>query len=164
MFFIAFDLCREFFFTFGLLRFLTRSGEDATTIADAGHKKSDSLRCNWFSDTCPFLSGCTPPGPRALLKGKKLVDHGNYPAAVEQLKTATSLLPNNAQAWNYYGVALQGAGQPTDAVIAYQRALTLNRDLMEAHYNLGLLWLEQNKPDAAKAEFTAYTLRRGNET
>ena len=31
---------------------------------------------------------------------------------------------------------------------------------MEAHYNLGCLWLEQNKPDAAESEFTAYTLRR----
>ena len=45
---------------------------------------------------------------------------------------------------------------------AYQRALTHNRDLVEAHYNLGCLWLEQNKPDAAKTEFTAYTLRRSN--
>ena len=33
---------------------------------------------------------------------------------------------------------------------------------MEAHYNLGCLWLEQNKPDAARTEFTAYTLRRNN--
>ncbi len=31
---------------------------------------------------------------------------------------------------------------------------------MEAHYNLGCLWLEQNKPDVAESEFTAYTLRR----
>ena len=45
---------------------------------------------------------------------------------------------------------------------AYQRALTLDRDLLEAHYNLGSLWLEQNKPGEAKTEFTAYTLRRGN--
>ncbi len=49
---------------------------------------------------------------------------------------------------------------PADAVLAYQRALTLDRDLVEAHYNLGCLWLEQNKPDVAKTEFTAYVLRR----
>jgi tetratricopeptide (TPR) repeat protein len=79
---------------------------------------------------------------------------------VAQFKTATSLLATNAQAWNYLGVACQYAGQPADAVTAYQRALTLDRDLMEAHYNLGCLWLEQNKPDAAEGEFTAYTLRR----
>ena len=84
------------------------------------------------------------------------------PARCAQLKTATTLLATNAAAWNYYGVALQCAGQPADAARAYQNALKFDRDLVEAHYNLGCLWLEQNKPDAARTEFTAYTLRRGN--
>src|ERR1700744_1501322 len=109
-----------------------------------------------------LFAGCSPPGPSALLKGEKLLERGDYAAAVAELKTATSLLITNAQAWNYYGVALQHAGQPSDAALAYQRALTLDRDLVEAHYNLGCLWLEQNQLDAAKTEFTAYTLRRGN--
>ena len=60
-------------------------------------------------------------------------------------------MATNAQAWNYLGVACQHAAQTDAAVAAYQRALTLDRDLMEAHYNLGCLWLEQNKPDAATA-------------
>ena len=109
-----------------------------------------------------FLVGCGPPGPRALLKGKKLLARGDYAKAVVELKTATSLMTTNAQAWNYLGVAEQHAGQSADAVLAYQRALTHNRDLVEAHYNLGCLWLEQNKPADAKTEFTAYTLRRSN--
>jgi len=72
-------------------------------------------------------------------------------------------MSTNAQAWNYLGVAYQHAGQPADAALAYQRALTSDRDLVEAHYNLGCLWLEQNKPDVAKTEFTAYVLRRSKE-
>ena len=108
------------------------------------------------------IAGCTPAGPRALLKGKKLLEDGDYAGAVAELKTATKLLGGNAQAWNYLGVACQHSGQATEAVAAYQRALALDRDLMEAHYNLGCLWLEQNKPDAAKMEFIAYTLRRPN--
>jgi Flp pilus assembly protein TadD len=124
--------------------------------------KNRILRGAIFFLLAVFISGCTPPGPRALLKGKKLLERGDYSSAVEQLKTATTLLPANAQAWNYYGVALQHAGQPDDAVEAYNRALTLDRDLTEAHYNLGCLWLEQNKFDSAITEFTAYTLRRSN--
>lgn len=123
------------------------------------------------SVTCAFsllvlvlvLSGCTPTGPRALLDGRDQLDKGNYPAAVASLKTATSLLRTNADAWNYYGVALQCNGQPDDAANAYKQALEYNRDLMEAHFNLGCLWLEQNKPADAKTEFSACTLRRPNE-
>ena len=109
------------------------------------------------------ISGCTPAGPGALLKGKKYLDRGDCAAAVAELKTATTLLATNAPAWNYYGVALQRAGQPDDAAAAYETAIKLDRDLVEAHFNLGSLWLEQGKPDAAKAEFTAYTLRRPND-
>jgi tetratricopeptide (TPR) repeat protein len=115
-----------------------------------------------FSALLIFIAGCTPAGPRALLKGKKFLERGDYTSAVGQLKTATTILPANAQAWNYYGVALQHSGQPDDAADAYKRALTLDRDLTEAHYNLGCLDLEQKKFDVAKTEFTAYTLRRAN--
>lgn len=108
------------------------------------------------------IAGCAPPGPRAFLKGKKLLDHGDYPRAVAQLKIATSLLVTNAQAWNYYGVALQHNGQYDEAAAAYQNALKFDRDLVEAHYNFGCLWMEQGKFADAKTEFTAYTLRRSN--
>ncbi|HKW29619.1 MAG TPA: tetratricopeptide repeat protein [Verrucomicrobiae bacterium] len=110
-----------------------------------------------------FLTGCGPAGPRALLKGEKLLSSGDYSGAVAELKTATSLMSTNAQAWNYLGVAYQHADQPADAALAYQRALALDRDLAEAHYNLGCLWLEQNKPDVARTEFTAYVLRRSKD-
>jgi len=125
-----------------------------------GRRAVFHLRFLFFLALALLIAGCSPSGPRSLLKGKKLLEHGNYADAMAQFKTATSLLATNAQAWNYLGVACQYAGQPTDAVTAYQRALALDRDLMEAHYNLGCLWLEQNKPDAAQSEFTAYTLRR----
>jgi len=110
-----------------------------------------------------LFSGCTPAGPRALLKGKKYLDRGDIADAVTQLKRATTLLSTNANAWNYYGVALQHDGQADEAATAYQNAIRLDHDLVEVHYNLGILWLEQNRPDAAKAELTTYTLRRPND-
>ena len=109
-----------------------------------------------------LLAGCTPPGPRALLEGKRLIEHGDYAEAAEKLRTATSLLATNAQAWNYLGLAYHHLGERDEAAKAYTRALALNHDLSEVHYNLGCLWLEQNKLDAARMEFTTYTLRRGN--
>ena len=115
-----------------------------------------------FAALALVLPGCTPPGPRALLDGKELLEKGHYAQAVEKLTLATSLLKTNAQAWNYLGLACHRAGDAPRAAQAYRRALDLDRELFEAHYNLGCLWLDQNKPDAAKSEFTACTLRRAN--
>lgn len=118
---------------------------------------------NWLACVALFValvSGCTPPGPRALLRGKQLVDEGRFPEAIESLKAATSLLNTNAQAWNYFGLAYHGARDFTNAAQAYGQALKLDRDLIEAHFNLGSLWLEQNRFDLAKTEFAAFTLRR----
>lgn len=106
-----------------------------------------------------------PAGPRAVLQGKKSIEQGKYAQAVLQLRTATSLLPTNAQAWNYLGLAYHYAGQIDEAERAYRRAQALDHDLTAAHYNLACLWLAQNKPEkteAAKTELLSYTLRRGN--
>jgi tetratricopeptide (TPR) repeat protein len=107
-------------------------------------------------------TGCTPSGPRSLLKGKHLIEEGKYKQALDQLKIATSLLSTNAQAWNYLGLAYHYAGVQAEAEKAYQRALLYNRDLAEAHFNLGCLWLEQNKTNAAKNELMAFVLHRPN--
>ena len=108
------------------------------------------------------FAGCTPAGPRALLDGKRLIEKGKYPEAVQSLQTATTLLATNAQAWNYLGLACHYAGKTAEAEKAYQHALALNHDLTEARYNLGCLLLEQNKTNAARTEFVACSLRRGN--
>lgn len=109
------------------------------------------------------LAGCSPAGTRALLKGKKLLDKGDYTDAAAEFESATRNMTTNAQAWNYLGVADQHIGQLDDAAKAYQRALDLDRDLMEAHYNLGCLWMQEDKPDKAVGEFTAFTLQKVNQ-
>jgi len=38
-----------------------------------------------------LLAGCTPPGPRALLEGKRLIDEGKYPQAIEAYRQALAL-------------------------------------------------------------------------
>lgn len=109
------------------------------------------------------LTGCMPAGPRAVLEGKRLLEGGDYPRAIEQLRAAAQWMPTNALAFNYLGLAYHRAGQVPEAERAYLRALALDHDLMEVHYDLGCLWLNQaNKPEQAKAELITYTLRRPN--
>lgn len=91
-----------------------------------------------------ILTSCTPPGPRALLDGERLLQAGRPADAVKRLRTAVEFLPGNAQAWNHLGLAYHQAGQPGDAAAAYQQAIRLDRNLAVAYYNLGCLWLEQD--------------------
>ena len=115
-----------------------------------------------FAGWLALLSGCTPPGPQALLEGREFLDEGNFVAAVERFTLATSILGTNAQAWNYLGLACHHAGDTRRAVEAYNQALVFDRDLFEAHFNLGCLWLELGRLDSARSEFTSCTLRRAS--
>src|SRR5437899_2532607 len=112
--------------------------------------------------TALVLCGCTPHGPRELLQGKKLIERAKYTQAREKLVRATGILKTNANAWNYLGVASQHAGDSAEAEKAYQRALLIDHDLSEAHFNLGCLYLEQNRATAARNELTAFCLRRAD--
>src|SRR5579859_7539669 len=109
------------------------------------------------------LTGCGPAGPRSLLDGKRLLERAEYPQAIEELRNAVQLMPTNALAFNYLGLAFHQSGQVPEAERAYLRALALNHDLTEVHYDLGCLWLSQPaKLEQAKSELTTYTLRRPN--
>jgi tetratricopeptide (TPR) repeat protein len=110
-------------------------------------------------------AGCGPPGPRALLEGKRLLEQGESAAAIDKLTQAAELMDTNAQAWNYLGLAYHLAGQQDAAAGAYQKALRFDHDLVAAHFNLGCLYLEEGQPDkleAARNELTAFTLHQGN--
>ncbi len=87
-----------------------------------------------------------------------MIKEGRYGEAVEQLQTATELLPKTAQAWNHLGLAYQGNHQPDEALKAYRTALSLDHKLAAARYNLGCLLLEQNNLSAAADELTSYTI------
>ncbi|MDB6037316.1 MAG: Tetratricopeptide 2 repeat protein [Verrucomicrobiales bacterium] len=108
--------------------------------------------------------GCQPPGPRALLQGERLIGEEKFTQAIEKLKIATQLLPQNAQAWNHLGLAYYGAGQTDDAIRSYQQAIALDRNLSVARFNLGLLYLEQNRNPEAISELTTYTALQPNST
>lgn len=123
--------------------------------------KNRASKCiAFFAVVVALFTACGPPGARALFAGKRLLDQGKYVQAIAKLKTATTLLSTNALAYSYLGLACHQAGQSPQAESAYQQALALDPDLVEVRYNLGCLWLSENKLEPAKNTLTAFTLRR----
>jgi tetratricopeptide (TPR) repeat protein len=110
-----------------------------------------------------ILTGCGPPGPRALVKGERLIREGKYEEATEKLLRATQLLPKNAQAWNHLGLAYHGNNQPLPAIRAYRQALQLDNKLAAARFNLGCLYLDQNDLSSAVEQLTSYTYVQPND-
>ena len=54
------------------------------------------------------------------------------------------------------GAALEDSGRPALAVDAYKRALELDEDLADAHYNLGVLMERLGDSQASLRHFSAY--------
>ncbi len=125
---------------------------------------TENSRCKIFAALAVaalvILPGCAPSGPRALLNGDELLRAGKPAQAIDKLKRATELLPNEPRAWNLLGLAYHHADQPKLAAQAYQQALARDRSnrVAIAHYNFGCLLLEQNNPAAAAEHFRSYTL------
>jgi tetratricopeptide (TPR) repeat protein len=62
-------------------------------------------------------------------------------------------LPAFARIYNDRGVKQQGAGQITSAIAGYQRALSLDPDFAQAHYNLGSAYEEILQYDKSLTEY-----------
>ena len=121
------------------------------------HSPSATLRIGLLSLGLLGLTGCQPAGPQALLEGERLIHEGQFEKAVDRLRSATELLPNHAQSWNHLGLALHGLGKSDEAFAAYQHALRLDKNLGAAHYNLGLILLENNRAAEAALELGTFT-------
>ena len=65
-------------------------------------------------------------------------EHPRLPEAVEQLREALRLRPQDARNWNNLGVALVRLDRPAEAAAPYREAVRLQPDSVEFNYNLGL--------------------------
>src|SRR5260221_8630171 len=111
-----------------------------------------------------LCNGCTPPGPRALLRGETFIHQGRYADAQQELERAVNLLPENAHAWNHLGLAYHLGDQPKKAVQCYQKAVSLDRNLAAARFNFGCLQLEQKNLLPAIDSLTTYVGHQPNST
>ena len=70
---------------------------------------------------------------------KRFSDFGMHAEAAEALEKRARLSPENPMIWNDLGVQRVAAGQVSDALIAFQRALEAFPEYPMALYNLGKL-------------------------
>ena len=86
---------------------------------------------------------------------------GRHERAVPVLEAALDLEPNNAMIWTNLAAAHLGklpfatAERREKAIAAFQRALALDPQAPNVHYNLGLVYVEEGKLDLARTHFSA---------
>lgn len=94
--------------------------------------------------------------------GELYVSVGEQGPAIEHLRTAVELDPDDADAHCLLGAALSDARRPADAARCFERAIALREAFPEAHYNLGLARFEQADFKGALASFDRCSgLKRG---
>jgi len=78
--------------------------------------------------------------------GALLADSEDFAAAATELELAVRYAPLSANAWLDLGNAYRGEKEFDKAEDAYQRALRLDPRLVDCHFNLGILYLDGDKP------------------
>ncbi|MDO8786816.1 MAG: tetratricopeptide repeat protein [Sulfuritalea sp.] len=73
--------------------------------------------------------------------------------ALPALRQASKLLPDDAEAHNNLGNAMQYLGQLDNAIASFRRALEIEPDYAEAHYNLGNALKDLGQFDGAAASY-----------
>src|SRR6476646_362276 len=126
-------------------------------------KNTAALSSVWTLILLAIFTGCQPSGPKSLMLGDKYVPLGDYPKALTYLARAAMLMPARPQVWNLEGLAYYGMQQPGRAMEAYQRALRIDRNFAPAHFNLGVLLLEQERPADAVSELNVYVALQPND-
>lgn len=99
-----------------------------------------------------FILRYFPNHPRALAHMSELCDLRWKDARCdveEWFRKAVAINARAPQTFLAYGVHLQRSNRPQDAIEAYKRAIELDPLQGNAHYNLGLIYLEKKQYDAA---------------
>jgi protein O-GlcNAc transferase len=78
---------------------------------------------------------------------------GRRDAALDWLRRAEALAPDDADVLNNLGCVLLEAGDPAGAMVRHYRALQASPDSPEAHFNLGNALRDYGRPEEALASY-----------
>lgn len=92
-----------------------------------------------------------------LLYAKGVLEYSrrNYPDALEHLRQAEKLVPNNADTQFYLGLTLTRLGEFPEAIAALEKALQLDASKQYVHYHLGLAYSLAGRHSDALPQFEA---------
>ena len=94
-----------------------------------------------------------------LNEGRPRFPQSVIPPAECYLQRAIKFRPKDAVLYMLYGIYLHLAGMPEKATSYYEKSLSLDSNLAEAHYNYGLLLVDEKKyKEALKQAKQAYEL------
>ncbi len=90
---------------------------------------------------------------RALFeKGVREYSKGQYPQAIETLRSAIEINQNVPQAYNYLGLAHTQNNSPLEETVwCFQVAANMDPSFAEAYSNMGRAYYQHDKPDEAEA-------------
>ncbi len=87
-----------------------------------------------------------------LIMGRSYLELWRYSKAEQAFRQSLAMKPK-PESWVFLGVTLTQLDRDDEAMDSYQRALQLDPDYEEAHYNLGCCYKLQNQPAQAESHF-----------
>ena len=116
----------------------------------AAETKRGDIPSNGAMGDFKYILDYFPNHPRALALAAELSIRARHPEWVQPyFEKSMTLYPNYAATHVIYGTFLQKLGKNADAVLQYERALSIDPSIPNAHYNLGLAYLDLRKYDLA---------------
>jgi hypothetical protein len=78
---------------------------------------------------------------------------GHDKEALDALKKTVQIQPDNAMAFLYMGNIEGTTGRPQEAVNYYKKAISINSDMADAHYNLACTLVRMGQLEQARAAY-----------